>query len=66
MRQIFDLLMEDLQKRVMDECQLKLKVDKSIVDMAIAECDMIYGARPLRRFIEREITTATAKLILSG
>lgn len=41
-------------------------MENSIIDMAVAECDMIYGARPIRRFIEREITTAVAKMILSG
>lgn len=34
--------------------------------MAIQECEAVYGARPLRRFIEREITTGVAKMLLSG
>ena len=66
MRKIFYTLLKDLENRVFDEARLKLKVDKSVVEMAVQECDMLYGARPLRRFIEREITTAVARMMLSG
>ena len=66
MVKIFNNLVQDLANRVKEECSLTLDVDKSIVELAISECDMVYGARPLRRFIERELTTAIAKMMLSG
>lgn len=66
MRQIFHTLTEDLRMRIKEEYSLDLKVDRSIVDLALEECDVVYGARPLRRFIEREITTAVARMLMSG
>lgn len=41
-------------------------MDNSIINMAIEDCDISYGARPMRRFIEREITTSVAMLLMSG
>ncbi|CAL6047964.1 ClpB_protein [Hexamita inflata] len=66
LRSIFQLLLKDLSNRVLEETQLKLVIDKSIVDIAVQDCDVMYGARPLRRFIERELTTIIARLVLSG
>ncbi|TNJ26847.1 ClpB protein [Giardia muris] len=62
--QIFQQLCKDLERRLIKETDMHLKVDDKVVTLALQDSDMIYGARPLRRFIEREITTEVAKRIL--
>lgn len=66
MRLIFNSLTEDIKLRVKEEYKLDLKIDKTIVDLALEECDMVYGARPLRRFIEREVTTVVARMLMGN
>ena len=63
---IIDLIIADLNKRLTDK-QLTVKVNndakKFIADEAY---DPSYGARPLRRYIQKNVETMVAKLILAG
>ena len=60
------LLIKDLAKRL-EERRMKIEISNQ-ARRFIAESgyDPVYGARPLRRFIQREIETPIAKLIISG
>ena len=63
---IVDLLMADLTKRLSDK-QLKLVLTDSarafIVDQGY---DPVYGARPLKRFIQSKVETLLARIIIQG
>ena len=63
---IIDLLMADLNKRLEDKemsVELTPEAKKLIAD---AGYDPVYGARPLKRFLQKTVETLSAKLILSG
>ncbi len=65
MSQIVRLMIESLKKRLADK-QLGLSVsDKAINYIVDAGFDPMYGARPLRRFLQSKVETALAKTILS-
>ncbi len=62
---IVDLIIADLNRRLADrDLSLELTEDAKqfIVDNAY---DPVYGARPLKRYIQKYVETATAKLILA-
>ena len=62
---IIELIIKDLNKRLSDkELTVELSADARsfIVDNAY---DPVYGARPLKRYIQKYVETATAKLILA-
>lgn len=55
-----------LQARLADR-KITLKLDNSAIDhLAAVGYDPIYGARPLRRAVEREILNPLAKMLLGG
>ncbi len=61
---IIDLIIADLNRRLSDkELQLELTeaAERHIIDNAY---DPVYGARPLKRYIQKYVETLTAKLIL--
>ena len=61
---IVDLIIADLNRRLSDkELQLELTeaAESHIIDNAY---DPVYGARPLKRYIQKYVETLTAKLIL--
>lgn len=61
---IVDLMMADLQKRLADK-QLSISLTPAARDYIIdAGYDPIYGARPLRRFLQSHVETLVGKLIL--
>ena len=63
---IVDLIMEDLNKRLADKeirVELTEEAKKHIVQNGY---DPIYGARPLKRYIQKTVETLAAKMILSG
>jgi ATP-dependent Clp protease ATP-binding subunit ClpC len=65
-RQIVDLMLKDLFKRL-DEKELKVEVTDEVKDhLADAGYSEAYGARPLRRLIQRKIEDMLAEEILSG
>jgi ATP-dependent Clp protease ATP-binding subunit ClpB len=63
---IVDLLMQDLQKRLAEQ-RLTLQVTEAARHF-IAEqgFDPAYGARPLRRFIARDVETLIGRAVLRG
>ena len=62
---IINLLMNDLNKRLADReitVELSDSARQFIVDHGY---DPIYGARPLKRFLQKHVETLSAKLILA-
>ncbi|WP_040215227.1 ATP-dependent chaperone ClpB [Clostridium polynesiense] len=61
---ITDLLLIDLRKRLKSQ-QLDIELTEEVKEyLAEAAYDPIYGARPLKRFIQREVETLIARLII--
>ena len=55
-----------LQHRVANQ-EIQLKIDESVVEWVVEHgIDPQFGARPLKRFIQRTVETAVAKELLSG
>ena len=66
LRRIVELQVERLASRLEDR-KLGLQLDDSALDwLATAGYDPVYGARPLKRAIQRELETSIAKAILAG
>ena len=64
LRQIVRLQIERLSKRLADR-KMALKLSDSALDfLAEVGYDPVYGARPLKRAIQRELETPIAKAIL--
>ncbi len=63
---IIKLLMEDVNKRLADKeisLELSPQAEQFVVDGGY---DPVYGARPLKRFLQKHVETLAAKCILSG
>ncbi|MCP9932613.1 ATP-dependent chaperone ClpB [Cyanobium sp. Candia 9D4] len=66
LRQIVALQVQRLARRL-EERKLALRVDGEALDwLAAVGYDPVYGARPLKRAIQRELETPIAKAILAG
>ena len=66
LRQIVELQVKRLAKRL-EEKKLGLQLDGEALDwLAGVGYDPVYGARPLKRAIQRELETPIAKAILAG
>jgi ATP-dependent Clp protease ATP-binding subunit ClpC len=65
-RQIVDLMMKDLLKRLKEK-NLNIEVTDEVKDhLAESGYSEAYGARPLRRLIQRKVEDSLAEEILSG
>lgn len=63
---IVDLLLVDLNKRLADR-RVTVKLDKRAKDWAAEKgYDPVFGARPLKRFLQRNIETKLARALLTG
>ena len=63
--QIVDLLVSDLKKRLADK-ELELELTPAAKAVAAADgYDPVYGARPLKRYIQHTVETMLAKAIVS-
>ena len=63
---IIDLLLEELNERLADrELSLEL-TDAARTFIADHGFDPVYGARPLKRYMQKHVETLAAKLILGG
>ena len=63
---IVDLQVADLNKRLSDH-QLKLELtDHAKIYITNNGYDPVYGARPLKRYIQKNVETLAARLILKG
>ena len=63
---IVDLMMADLNRRLADQeirLQLTDEAKSYIIDGGY---DPVYGARPLKRFLQKNVETLAARMILSG
>lgn len=62
---IMDLLVDDLNKRLEDR-QIKIELTDAAKYFIVEEAyDPIYGARPLKRYLQKNVETLSARLILS-
>jgi ATP-dependent Clp protease ATP-binding subunit ClpB len=63
---IVRLQLEDLRKRLTEQ-ELKLELKDSAIEwLAEKGFDPVYGARPVKRAIQRELETPIARKIVSG
>ena len=62
---IVDLIIADLNRRLSDR-DLSLELTEAAEAFIVENAyDPVYGARPLKRFIQKHVETLTARLILS-
>jgi ATP-dependent Clp protease ATP-binding subunit ClpB len=63
---IVDLQIDDVRRRLADR-QLKLELTESARELIAREgYDPVYGARPLRRFVQREVETRIGRALIAG
>ena len=63
---IIDIMVEGLKKRLADR-SLKLCITDKAKELIIERgYDPLYGARPLRRYLQSSVETLLARVILSG
>ncbi|ROR25756.1 ATP-dependent Clp protease ATP-binding subunit ClpB [Mobilisporobacter senegalensis] len=63
--EIINLLIDDINDRLSDK-ELKLELTLAAKDYVVEHAyDPIYGARPLKRFLQKNVETLTARLILA-
>ncbi len=63
---IIDLMVADLNKRLADR-EVNIRLTDAAKDYIVENgYDPAYGARPLRRYLQKTVETLSAKLILSG
>ena len=66
LKQISDLIIKDIQKRL-DEKGIEIHLSDSAKELLIAEgYDEEFGARPLKRLIQRKIENEISTMIISG
>ncbi|KHC90681.1 ATPase [Thermotoga sp. Mc24] len=66
MKQIVEIMIKRLEERLKDK-NIKLTITETAKEyLAERGYDPTFGARPLRRLIEREIETPLARMIISG
>ncbi|MGL4798790.1 MAG: ATP-dependent chaperone ClpB [Cellulosilyticaceae bacterium] len=64
--QIVDLLAQDLNKRLVDK-QLSVRLtDSAKVYIAEQGFDPIFGARPLKRFLQRKVETLIGRMLIAN
>ena len=65
-RSIINLLLSDLNKRLEDK-ELCLDITDEAKDFITEHgYDPVYGARPLKRYVQKHVETLTARIILQG
>ena len=63
---IVDLLMADLNNRLADR-EITIKITESAKQHIIDQgYDQVYGARPLKRYLQKNVETLVARMILAG
>ena len=63
---IVDLLVADLNKRL-TERRVTVKFDKKAAEWAAEKgYDPVFGARPLKRFLQRHVETKLARALVAG
>ena len=65
-RSIINLLLADLNKRLSDK-ELRLEMTDEAKDYITDHgYDPVYGARPLKRYVQKHVETLAARIILQG
>ena len=65
-RSIINLLLADLNDRLADK-ELQLEITEEAKDYITEHgYDPVYGARPLKRYVQKHVETLTARIILQG
>ena len=65
-RAIIDLLAEDVNIRL-EEKELRIELTEAAKDFVVdGGYDPMYGARPLKRYLQKNVETLAAGLILTG
>jgi ATP-dependent Clp protease ATP-binding subunit ClpB len=65
-KQIVELLIEHLRARLAER-KVTLELDEAAVELIAKQgFDPVFGARPLRRYIQREVETRLARALISG
>ena len=63
---IIDLLVKDVNKRLVDK-ELSIELTDAAKNFVVeGGYDPMYGARPLKRYLQKNVETLAAKLILAG
>ena len=65
-RRIVSLQIEDLAERLREQDMALVVTDDALDHIAIEAYDPVYGARPLKRFLQRELETPIARRIIAG
>jgi ATP-dependent Clp protease ATP-binding subunit ClpB len=66
LRHIVDLNMKLIAKRLQDR-DVQLQMDTSAIDFVLQQAyDPVYGARPLRRYLEKNLVTMISRGIFAG
>ena len=60
------LLLSSLQKRLQERKVALILTDRAAEHIATEAYDPVYGARPLRRYLQRHLETALAKKLVAG
>ena len=63
---IVDLLLADIQKRLDDRSITLTLTDAAKRHVAEAGYDPVYGARPLKRYLQHEVETRLGRAIIAG
>ena len=65
-KQIVDLLVKDLRRRL-DDRKITLELTEPARELIAREgFDPVFGARPLRRYIQRDVETRIARALIAG
>ena len=63
---VVELLLKDLRQRLARQ-EIKLEIDKATEEyIARQGYDAVYGARPLKRFIQHHFETPISRMIIAG
>ncbi|MGB2853538.1 MAG: ATP-dependent Clp protease ATP-binding subunit, partial [Dehalococcoidia bacterium] len=65
-KEIVDLMIKDVQKRLVDRKITVELTEEAKVQLAKEGFDPVFGARPLRRTIQRQVENPLSKRILQG
>jgi ATP-dependent Clp protease ATP-binding subunit ClpB len=66
LEKIIELQLDEIQKRL-EERRISIELDREIKDWLIERgYSPVYGARPLKRLLQKEIETLLAKAIITG
>ena len=67
LRQIVRVQLAIIQNRLRDHRDIELRITDQAVDfIGDVAYDPVYGARPLRRYLEKRVVTKLSKMVLSG